>query len=236
MKIERTFNGTGAAVYLCLGFIPDKVSIRAVGDAGTVNPILSWTRKGDGFSVAQYEGVLDTNGATAHAPAAYGAGIEVYEGGEVLTAAMQTSVAFGEGVYLAPYDKDCRQPSADGGDSAGDTIDDFTMDTLANRTGHFNADVVGSLIGAGSEIVIASENDVRKYHAVITALTAGQGISANEVTISRKIASGVVRFIGPKYTMAPLAVGAVTLPGIKLNMTTNVNVNNELQAIEAELY
>ena len=234
-RVTGRFNGTGAAVYICCGFIPDRVRLFNVKDAGTVQPRIIWER---GMSDNCIEGMLLAT--TGEDELGVGQGVQPYEGDEVLTAAMQTSTTFGEGVYLAQGDdRDWRvsrnaTPTAGEGDS--DTIDTWTLDTSANRTGHFNEDVWASAtrIGVGSEVVIASPSEAKRYIAQITALTAGQGETADEVTLSRAIASGLVLRIGPKWSFEPLAVGAVTPQGFKLNTTTVVNVNDEVHYFVAE--
>ena len=235
--ITGTFNGTGAAVYLGIGFKPDMVVVRSLSDGA--NPSLVWT-KNDRVA-AQTEGVLDTNGATALAPKAAGAGIQPYEGGTILTAALQTSTGYGEGVYLVRDAKDYRYgpnampgPNGGNGDAIARTIDTWTLGVSANRTGNFNADVTGTYIGAGSKIVIQANSGKEEIiEAYIEALTAGQGITANEVTLSRAIKSGAVRFISGKFDYAPQVVGQIILAGFKINMTTVVNVNDEVQEFRA---
>jgi len=225
--VSGLFNGTGAAVYICCGFVPDFVKDLAVGDTAGAN--LEWSK--NMRLAAEIEGVLDTNGATALAPEAITAGISAYYGGDLLTSTNQTTTANGEGVYLWRDSNDYRST-----DVVGDPISKFTMDTVANRTGHFNNNVVGTYIGAGSKIIIGG----REY--IITALTAGQGSGADEVTLSSALASapsvmsGIVGYISNKFDYAPIPVGKVTPAGFKLSMTTVVNVNDELQMFVAGTY
>ncbi len=233
--ITGTFNGTGAAVYIGCGFKPDMVIVRCPTDGA--GPSLVWS-KNDRVA-AQTEGLLDTNGATALAPKAYGAGIRPYEGGVLLTAALQTSTAYGEGVYLVRDAKDYRYgpnelPGGGSGDATADTIDTWTIGVLANRTGKFNSNVTGTYIGAGSKIKIQANSGKESIvEAYIEALTAGQGDTANEVTLSRQIGSGSIRFISGKYDYAPQTIGQITLAGFVVNMTTVINVNDEVQEFQA---
>ncbi len=234
--VSGVFNGTGAALYVLCGFEPDKVIVRAVGDADSASVI--WT-KNDRVA-AHINGVVDTDGATANVLKAAGTGIELYKGGETLTAAMQTSTGYGEGVYLVKDNRDYRYgvdqlPGGGSGDAVLDTIDTWTLGVAGNRTGNFNEDVTGGYIGAGSRILIARGGDanVQEDWAVIEALTAGQGEAANEVTLSTAVATGKVRFISGKYDYAPLAIGQMTPAGFKLNLTALVNVNDEMQSFEA---
>jgi len=234
--VSGLFNGTGAANYVCIGFVPDFVKVIAVGDTAGAN--LEWNR--NMRLAAEIEGILDTNGATALAPEVITAGISPYYGGDLMTSTNQTSLANGEGVYLWRDSRDYRASSSalvGAGDAVGgDPIAKFTMDTVANRTGHFNADVVGTYIGAGSKIVIGG----REF--IITVLTAGNGISADEVTISAPLSSapavqaGVIGYISNKFDYAPVPIGKLTPAGFKLSMTTVVNVNDELQMFVAGTY
>jgi hypothetical protein len=228
--VTGTFNGTGAAVFLCLGFIPDFIKLLALEDDAGANA--AWNR--DMRAADCINGILDTNGATALSLLTAGNGFEPYEGGEVLTAAMQTSADYGEGVYLA-FDKrmtrDERNSTANGGSAVTEVISTWTLDTAGNRTGHFNEDVAsGGRIGEGSKICI----DGVWY--TITALTAGQGEAANEVTLDRAAPSGVIEAITPMYDLAPLAVGDITPAGIKCNITSVVNVDDEMQMFIAGTY
>lgn len=228
-KIGGIFNGTGATVYLCIGVIPDKFKIRALEDGDLA--YLEWDR--NMTRVAEVlEGVVNAIGTTYIDPTALtiGTGIVPYKGGDLLTTSNQTSVTYGEGVYLGWDQKDYRVKPGDGGDSVSDLIDTWTLDTSANRTGHFNEDVTGTYIGEGSQIMIDGV-----WYTVI-AVTAGQGEAADEVTLSQAAPNGSVQCITGKYGLKPLAVGSVTPKGIKLLATTLVNVNDEMQGFEAEMW
>lgn len=222
-RIGGLFNGTGAAVYLCIGFIPDWVKVWAVSDAELAHAY--WNK--NFRAAASVEGFMEHNGDQIVAKYASGAGIRPYHGGEFMTAAKQTSVTYGEGVFLARDDEEYRDKDLPTG---GQTIDRWTLDTPGSRTGHFNGDVAGSYIGAGSKIKI----DGRWY--VIEALTAGQGEAADEVTLNVAVPSGIVQAIKGKYDYAPLPLNSVSKEGFVINATADINVNNELQAFEAGVY
>jgi len=235
-SVTGTFNGTGAQVFICCGFVPDKVIVRAVGDADSASVV--WT-KNDRVA-ATIEGVVDTDGATTLVSKAAGTGIAIYEGGDTLTALMQTSVAYGEGIYLERDKLDYRygtdqMPGGGDGDAVSDTIGVWTLDTSGNRTGHFNEDVTGGFIGAGSRILLDNGNNgkPKQKWAVIEALSAGQGEAADEVTLNRSVETGIVRVIKGKFDYKPIKVGALTPAGFVINLTALVNVNDEMQAFEA---
>jgi len=227
---EYTFNGAGAAVYLCVGFLPEIVEIIAVEDANMAQ--VKWSR---GFVAAESDNGFLLFGATDADMTLYtaGTGVEPYEGGETLTEVNQTSVAWGEGVYLAPDVKDYRQVETTGYASA--VIDTWTLGSAANRTGNFNSDV-GARIAEGSRIYIIDPVTKAVKWAVIEAVASGQGSAANEVTLSRALPSGTILKIEGAFDMAPLAIGSITPAGIKLNATSEINVNDEIQLIRVGSY
>jgi hypothetical protein len=240
MKVQHTFNGTGATLYLCLGFIPDWVRIISAEDGDVAE--IEWFRDGAAAEIAR--GLYTVTGTTYRqidARTVGDTGIYVYDGGDLLTTSNQTSVTYAEGVYLAPDKRNFQLISTDSlnpGDGSGGNITKWTLGSSANKTGNFDADVVGTYVGEGSRITIRGDRYAAfpEYEAMITALTAGQGIAANEVTLDRAIPSGEVTRLTGMYTMAPLARGLTTLPGIVLEMTTGINVNDEKHIIVAEKF
>jgi hypothetical protein len=232
-RIAATFNGTGATVYLCLGFVPDWVRIWAAEDAELAHSF--WSRR---FRAAESdEGFIDHGGDQASVLYTAGTGIAPYEGGDLLTATLQSSTGYGEGVYLT-FDpiRDYSKNDAYGYDS--NVINKWTLGSSANRTGNFNEDTPATVsrIGEGSEITIREEFTGKVKRAVIESLTAGAGEAANEVTLSRAIASGDILRISGMFDLSPIAVGKVTPAGVVLYATTEVNVNDELNVIEAGTY
>jgi len=230
--VTGTFNGTGAAVYICCGFVPDKVTVWAPEDSELAHVL--WSRS---FTAAESNnGFLNHGGDQTFSLYTKGNGIEPYEGGDVLTSSTQSSVAYGEGVYLKFDLQDYRANTSYG--CVSDTIDTWTLDTSANSTGHFNEDVVssGNRIGEGSRIIIDETLTGKRIETLIEAVTAGQGESADEVTLARAVKAGKVRFIGGMYTTIPIPVGDTTPAGFKLNATTDINENDQIQAFEAVLF
>lgn len=224
-----TFNGTGAGVYLCIGFIPDYVKIFNYETSNDYEIV---------WDANMYRSAEYAEGAQIHTGTTYrqytaltvGNGIIPYYGGTVLAVADVGTTTYAEGVYLKPDNRDYRFVAADSpegvGDAVGTTIDTWTLGNSTNKTGNFNADVTGTYIGEGSVIQING----RRY--AIRALTAGQGISANEVTLSAAPASGKIEFIGGMYDMRPMIAGEVTKDGFYLANTT-VNANDALIGFEA---
>lgn len=221
--VSGIFNGTGAALYACIGFVPDWVKLYNLEDADEAWFV--WNRHmarcADNIQGIQFVG---STGATQQAGQTT-AGIEPYYGGDEMTTTNQTSVTYGEGVYLGFDNADYKET-----DAVTVDIDTWTLDTAGNRTGHFNGDITGTYVGEGSEIVING-----KMYTIV-ALTAGQGVSADEVTLNQAAPSGPVTFIGGKYGLKPIAIGKVAPAGFKLNATSVINVNDESVMFEAGTY
>lgn len=239
-KIAKTFNGTGAEVKLCIGFIPDYVRIIALEDADI--GMIEWYRSASALEVARGIHNVGSSGAVQQdARTVSDGGIVVYRGGEILTSSMQTSTTYGEGVYLAAGGMtDLKADTSKGGVSV---ITDWNLDTSANRTGHFNADVLSlagsGRIGEGSKIVIRETTTNKVIETFIHTAGNGSGNAgggADEVTLNESVKSGSVLYLGGMYDLEPLAVGSMTPAGVTLEMTSIVNVNDEMQLIYAEQY
>ena len=239
--VSGTYNGTGAAVYVCCGFIPDEVEVVSLEDAAAARVV--WSR--NYRSADMSDGYLDTNGATAHTLYTSGTGIQPYYGGDVMTSSNQTSTGYGEGVYLGRITdmdlNDARHLSNlnyPAGDGEGATIDTWTLDTSANRTGSFNVDIdAAPWIGEGSVIIIdvggTQKNVVRTF---IEAVSASAGSAADEVTLTTATGSGLIRYIGPSYDYVPVPLTKVTPAGFVMNATSVINVNDETQYFKAIKY
>lgn len=227
-RIGGTFNGTGATVYLCIGFIPDWV--RLWNCEGTQRILLEWNI--GMMRAAEIAGGIQLTAADQTAAACTtAAGIRPYYGGTPLTSTDAGTVTYAEGVYLKKDPiTDYRQYSANNpagyGDAVAVDINTWTLDTSANRTGHFNEDVNGTYIGEGSLIWI----DGKVY--AIEAVTAGQGEATDEVTLSVAAPSGVVERISGMYDFKPMIEGETPSHGFALFNTT-VNVNNAICCFEA---
>ena len=224
-KVSGVFNGTNAALRLCVGFVPRKVRLINV-ESGTEFS-MEWN---DGFIRCQggaaEGGYLYTNGVPA--PVAAAAGIVPYEGGDLMTAANQTSVDYGNGVYLGWDLKDYRADNTYGASSGA--ID--TWNFVTGLTGYWNvAKVASGRIGAGSRILIKEDSSGLVKEAGITAISSDGEVSA-EVTLSRAIGSGKIVFLGGMYDMAPIALGKVAPAGILLN---DVTMNNDDETIYFEM-
>ena len=222
-KVTGVFNGTDAAVRLCVGFVPSKVRLINV-ESGTEFS-MEWNV---GFlrcqAGAAAGGYLYTNGVPAPVEAA--AGIVPYEGGDLITAANQTVLTYGGAASFLGLDlKDYRADNNYG--AASGVIDKWTF--VTGLTGYWNTAKVasGNRIGAGSRILIKEDSSGLVKEAGITAISSDGEVSA-EVTLSRAIGSGQIVFIGGMYDMAPIALGKVAPAGILLNDVTMNNVNETI--------
>lgn len=235
MKVMATFNGTGAGVYLCLGFLPDAGELRAIEDADEAFVVYSKGMRGaeqsDGVYYVGSSGALQTAAATA------GTYLQPYYGNDLLTAALQTSVGYGEGVYLGWDQTGDYKANATYG-YATVPLTTWTLGSAANRTGNANGDSIssGNRIGEGSRITIRETSTGLVKTATVESWTAGQGVSANEITLSVAIQSGTIQRISGMYDLIPIAVGKVTPAGYYCAGSTGVNVNDEIQMIVAESY
>lgn len=226
-KVTGVFNGTGAAVYLCVGFIPSRVRLWNLSNS--TEYMYEWWSQCMRDPTA-YEGWLYTNGVPGAKTA--GAGIRQYEGGDLMTSSNQTSVAYAHGIYLGWDLKDYRADNTYGASSGA--IDTWTLGNSGNRTGNWNVAAVssGARIGQGSRIRILETSSGLEKEAGIAAIS-NQGAAANEVTLTRAIGSGKIRFISGLYDLAPIALGKVSPAGILLSDTT-FNTHDNVIAFEME--
>uniref|UniRef100_A0A6M3IL77 Uncharacterized protein n=1 Tax=viral metagenome TaxID=1070528 RepID=A0A6M3IL77_9ZZZZ len=231
MRVSGSFNGTGATVYLCLGFIPDFVHVWNL--QGTQILEAYWNKEMM-RAIEVVEGLQNSGASSTISALTIGTGILPYYGGTVLTSTTAGTTTYAEGVYLKKDDRDYRYASAASSphglyDAVSNTIDTWTLGTASTHKGNFNADATGTYIGPGSPIKIDG-----RYYSIV-ALTAGQGISSEEVTLSHGPTSGDIEFIGGMYTTTPMIAGEVTLDGFVLTNTT-INVNDAQCAFEAGTY
>jgi len=218
-RISRTFNGTGAALYLGLGFVPDWVKIHNIEDANFCELRYSVNSRVPG----QVEGVLYTDGVPS--ALAYGAGVAPYRGGDYLPSGGTT-------VYLV---EDPERDKRDAGILG--TVNKWTLDTAANRTGHVDAGVNTTYVGVGSRMLIKPTNIPASAPIWVTVLAiTNDGDAADELTLSEVVQSGDVLFISGMYDMIAAPSEAIMPAGIIINETGALNVSGEYCYIEAGIY
>lgn len=228
-RMTGMFNGTGAAVYLCVGAVPRAVELANL--TVSTNPIRIKWQKEMAREVTCVGGVLVAGNGTATKMLA-SSGVTPYEGGDLMTTANQTSTGYGEGVYLGWDEANYQADWVYGSGTKFTPINRWTFD--GTLSGHFNVDGVasGCRIGVGSKILIKEDSSGLVKEAGITACTSSPTFStATYITLSRAIGSGAIVFIGGMYDLAPIDIGKRTPAGIKLADTT-CNVNNNLVSFD----
>ena len=235
-RISGKFHGTGAAVYICCGFVPDAVKLVNV-ENDTPN-YLWWNRMMADASQLSIEGIYRDENGGALGDLAAGAGIQPYYGnpGSVLTATQVGTTTYGEGVFLKEDRRDYRYSqdrTHEPGDALNEDIVKWTSDGAAVYTGYFNEDVVGTYIGPGSPIII----DGKMY--MINTLAAGEGEATTEVTLnvagvtgSAMTGRGQVQFIGGMYGYKPMLTGEFAKSGFLVNDVA-VNVDGDMVVFDA---
>ena len=216
-KFIKVYKGTGAALTLGLGFVPERLRISAVGG----NAVLEWDRN----SILSGKGGILTSATTSsgtttvsHAVLAASAGVVPYFGGEKIDTASSAKQI--DASALADYQGDQKR-----------SVTYWTLQTSANKTGKFDAGVNTTYVGIGS--VVAFDCGSGLVTARITALT-NDGDADNEVTLDRAVPNGRVVSIGYPVDYATCPAGFKMPDGITINDTSNINVSGSLYSIEAE--
>jgi hypothetical protein len=218
--ISGTFLGTGAALYLGLGFKPDFFRLENL-EVGTNHYWLEWNRA---MRAAEcQDGVLaylplsagsgDINRLTV------GTGIALYDGGDLISAAAATHK------ILDPEPNKLDANVASGAAA----ISTWTLGSAANRTGNWNAECNTSYVGEGSTILIR-ENATGALRETWVQAMSSNGDQANEVTLApvlpgSSIKSGVIEFLGGLYDYVNAPAGTVMPAGVYIADTT-VNAAN----------
>lgn len=213
-KIAGTFNGTGAALYIGIGFIPDWVKIVNMED--TINSFVEWNKHMN--RCAEYpEGSEVYTGSTYQqlAELTFGTGIRPYHGGDKMAAASTA--------YLVKDDASYTYSTTYG------QIDTWTLDTAGTPSGHFNLEADTTYVGVGSQITIDG------YTYGITAFTSN-GEGTDEVTLSEAAPTGSIEYISRMYDYVGAAKDIIIPEGFKINATTVINVSGEMCFFEAGMY
>jgi hypothetical protein len=224
-KFSGKFIGTGAGIYIGLGFQPTRVLLRNMTDADQATII--WTKFGES-TVTACDGILyQENTKVAQTNLTVGAGVKRYAGGDLISAAAATHII---PVSMIPaMAGDMRNKGTLG------IADTWTLDTTANRTGHLNKGINTTYVGVGSVMLVSPWDRIvgDEEEATIVAIT-NDGDAADEITLSRAVASGRVHGITYKYSFGQAPAGTVMPPGIYVAEATYVNESGDLVYIEAE--
>jgi len=195
---------TAATLTPCIGFVPTTLRVVNLTDRTQ----LVWTDTMLALANQRYGLAIGATG-TAGTVNTAAAGVVVYAGGDKLSAASTQ--------YLRLLEAD----QSDVDVSAGSPITTFDLDTAANYTGHFDADATGATIGPGSKITFDGKSKVY----TITALTAGAGAAADEVTLDSSPGSGTLRVtkIWSMYDYTGAPSGTVCKAGFTIGASATVN-------------
>lgn len=229
--LKGYFNGTGATCKLCLGAIPWRFVIQNIQVA--TNPeTIEW----DAAMLCEnlcYAGIY-IKGSDGVRTKLTTTGVVPYEGGDLMTTTNQTSVTYGEGVYLGWDLKNYQADYDYGSGTDGTPINAWTLDTSANRTGHWNVAKVasGNRVGAGSRIRIKENSSGLVKESCVVAITS-DGEQTDEITLTRAIGTGTITFLGGMYQLKPIALGKVAPAGMTLGSETTVNVNDDMITFKA---
>ena len=222
-KISGTFNGTGAAIYLCLGFIPDAIRFF---NFETSNDYEAYWDKIFARSLEFVEGMQVHTGTTYRQITAQtiGLGIIPHYGGTTLSTTTAGTVTYGEGIYLSKDTQDYRKSQP-----VGAVPDEWTLNTSAANTGQINASGISSTYcGEGSQVCIDG-----KWYTVVDMTSNGE--ATNEITLNAPAPSGALQFFGGMYDYAPMIAGEVSKEGVYWANTT-INANDALIGFVAELW
>lgn len=80
-EVHGTCDGTGAAINVCLGFIPKYVKVLNAEDAGSLMPEVEWWKDMDVISALD-EGIMHEGGDDSDRQLISSAGISAYAGGD----------------------------------------------------------------------------------------------------------------------------------------------------------
>lgn len=241
--VRGHFNGTGTDLYLCLGGVPSRIefwNLTTPTNADNVDWTI-WDRvmihaseSSEGLSIYGANGVVYDH--------ALGEGIIPYYGGDLMTSSNQTDLTYGGGIYIRNDEKDYRfftnEAAGISGDASSATIERWTIDTPGSETGHFNegmdgGDVIGTYISHGSPIWIRTKDRRKFFQVAIAGTLSSTGQSANEVKLTHNVPSGDVLYIGGRLGYKPVPLGEVTTPGVMIDTSSYLNINDDVHGFVA---
>jgi hypothetical protein len=226
--IAGTFNGTGAAVTICLGFIPDWVKVRNLENSGA-HLTVEWSKHMRTAEMS--EGLLQSIdiGGNAYSAGtgltrANAVGVTIYRGGVYLASASST-------ILVRDPNPDKRSANVANGYAK---IDTWTLGSSSNRTGSWNDECNTTYVGEGSRITIQESGTGLIKTANVVALSSN-GEAANEVTLDEAIGSGKILALSGMYDWIGAAANTITPKGFVLSDVT-ANVSGEYCMFEAGTY
>ena len=201
--VHGTFLGTGATIYIGLGFVPDYVELFNLAD---IERVEYWSNLKRGTGIAYEEGIANADGA-GDADLALAAGVAPYLGGYAVETANEA--------YAVHTDCDQR-----GSGTTGAKVKRWTLDTVADKSGHFDINI-GAEVLAGSEVVI----DGVSYWII---LKANDGDAADDIDLNAAAPNGRVDYIGKALSFTACPAGRTMPAGFSL---PSGNMNTDAQQI-----
>jgi len=222
MSVSNMISGTfktpaSGDIYICIGFLPDWVRVYSNSSA---NEEIGYFSVHHTRSLNMEAGItIDDDGAIT--PDTYQTGIQIYRGGDIITASTTPSTST---CYVRDPDPDKRDAGT------GETIDTWTLDNSSNRTGHWNDVCSTTYVGMGSRINI----DGLWYS--ITALTSN-GEDTDEVTLGEAAPSGTIYALHGMYDYIAISANKPAPPGFWIDSDSNLlNATSEIAFFEAGCY
>jgi hypothetical protein len=209
-RVTGIYRGLGTgAIKIGLGFVPHEVHITRLGQAVATAYETFWNADMLRAALARNGGLARSN-ATTWVGLADTAGIKPYAGGDTVTAASLAGQLHRDVV------------TAYRGNLRGSILA-WTLDTAANRTGHFDAGLATTYCNVGSTVVIKAASTGKLHEARIAALT-NDGDAANEVALDQAVPSGSVIHVGGAWDWVPAPVGVILPAGIEITDVTYANI------------
>jgi len=219
--VTGTFDGTGAAINVGIGFIPKRLKLWNVTETTLPLSYAEWMREFAGLADrAQGTSMAFLNDGNGDALSyALGAGIAPYAGGVV---------GDNTEVYLIkdPHMNKCARGASD------TEINLYTK--YSGATGSLNAGfstVAPNIVGIGSEIWIDSGTGAKQYY--ISTCTA-PGTTAGHITLNATVPTGTITYLGGRFTHVQCPPTHTMPAGFTINFTTGaINTDSEMIAFIA---
>lgn len=214
--VAGTVNGTGSALRILLGFVPDWFWIWNLESNN--EEIIRWDK--NNRSQEMVEGLFSDN-STTRSPLTFGNGIAPYRAFGETFAALQTAY-----VVVDP------KPDKRDANTGNDVLDTWVSDTPGSRTGHWNAEANTASVGEGSKLTIKESVSQKIIEVAVTAMTSN-GDQADEVETSQVVQSGEIVALSGFADYVGLAARIPSTDGVLISETGALNVSGELLAFQA---
>jgi len=222
-KYGGIYIGTGAVLNIGLGFEPDFVRLYNGGEAE--GDIIEWDRTMQRLDLT-FGGRFQSALAGDESLLTQDNGIMLYRGG--------TRIVTPSSAYIIPAVLVATYAGNMAAKGTGATLSKWTLGSLANATGNWNAECNTTYVGVGSEIWIRPDADQDVVlRRTITALTSN-GDQANEVTLDQAAGTGVIERVSYLADFVQAPAGFVMPAGITINDVTHLNATSQPNGIIVE--